>query len=69
MTDLNEMATEHRKSDTSLMNFISNHVTSVTRPTGSSSWVATSRDYIGYGDSIRECLQDLYNREVLGHGV
>lgn len=57
MTDLHEQATERKRSDTSLINFMHNHKVSV-RWVGRS-WTASTEDYMGVGSSIRSALLNL----------
>lgn len=59
MTDLHEAAEEVRKqrSDTSLMNFMTDHKVSV-RYDGTR-WIATTEDYMGLGTSLRSSIVDL----------
>jgi len=57
MSDLHNMADEHKRSDTSLINFMHNHKVSV-RWVGRS-WVASTEDYMGMGSSIRSALLNL----------
>ena len=57
MSDLHEQATEHKRSDTSLINFMHNHKVSV-RYVGNR-WVATTEDNMGMGNSIRSALINL----------
>ena len=57
MSDLHEQATEHKHSDTSLINFMHNHKVSV-RWVGRS-WTASTEDYMGVGSSIRSALLNL----------
>lgn len=61
MSDLHEAATEHKRmTDVTLMNFMSNYVTSIVKKNGR--WIATSGSYIGMGVSIRKALIDLHRR-------
>lgn len=57
MSDLHEQATERKRSDTTLMNFMSNHKVSV-RYVGNR-WVATTEENMGMGNSIRSALINL----------
>ena len=62
MSDLHEAAEEHRKkrSDTSLMNFMTNHKVSI-RYVGKQ-WVATTENYMGMGNSLRSAVINLERR-------
>lgn len=62
MSDLHEQAEELRDktSDTSLMNFMTNHKVSVHY--SGKSWVATTEDYMGQGNSLRSSIIDLKRR-------
>lgn len=60
MSDLHEMATERKRSDTSLMNFMTNHRVSV-RYDGTR-WVATTEYYMGMGNSLRSSIIDLQRK-------
>jgi hypothetical protein len=62
MSDLHEQAEEVRKqrSDTSLMNFMSNHKVSI-RYVGKQ-WVATTENYTGMGNSLRSAVINLERR-------
>lgn len=68
MTDLHEMADEHRRSDTSLMNFMQNHKVSVVYVGEERRWKAKSADRLheGWGNGIRLALIDLERR--MEHG-
>lgn len=57
MSDLQEMASERKRSDTSLINFMHNHKVSV-RFVGNR-WVASTEDNMGMGNSIRSALINL----------
>ena len=61
MSDLHEQAEEHKRSDTSLMNFIQNHRVSVTYVGEQRRWKAKSADRMheGWGNGIRLALIDL----------
>jgi len=62
MSDLHEQAEEVRKqrSDTSLMNFMTNHKVSI-RYVGKQ-WVATTENYMGMGNSLRSAIINLERR-------
>lgn len=57
MVDLNEMAGDMKRSDTSLMNMMQNYKVSV-RYYGKS-WVASTEDHTGMGNSLRSALVSL----------
>jgi hypothetical protein len=60
MSDLHEMADERKRSDVSLINFMTNHKVSV-RFVGRQ-WVATTEDYMGMGNSLRSAVINLERR-------
>ena len=68
MSDLHEQANEHKRSDTSLMNFMQNHRVSVTYEGEQRRWMAKSADRLheGWGNGIRLALIDLERR--MKHG-
>ena len=57
MSDLHEMAKEHKRSDTSLMNFMQNHRVSVCYD--GKHWVATTGRFCGYAKSLRLSISNL----------
>jgi len=57
MVDINEMAGDVRRSDTSLMNMMQNYKVSV-RYYGKS-WIASTEDHKGMGNSLRSALISL----------
>jgi hypothetical protein len=61
MSDLNEMAEDHKRSDTSLMNFMQNNRVSVVYIGEKRRWRAKSMDSLqeGWGKGIRLALLDL----------
>jgi hypothetical protein len=59
MTDLHEMAKEHKRSDTSLMNFMQNHRVSVCYD--GKHWVATTGRFCGHAKSLRLSISNLKN--------
>ena len=61
MSDLNEMAEQHRMSDVSLMNFLHNNVTSLIRKR-SGHWIARTDTYRGDGSDPRSALLALTKR-------
>ncbi len=62
MSDLHEAAEEVRKqrSDTSLVNFMTNHKVSVHYD--GTRWIATTEDYMGVGTSLRSAVINLERR-------
>ena len=63
MSDLHEQATERKRSDTSLINFMQNHKVSVRLI--SPNWVATTEHNMGMGKTIRDALHNL-ERSIYG---
>lgn len=60
MSDLHEQATERKRSDTSLINFMQNHKVAVHYD--GKRWIATTEDYMGMGKGIRAAIIDLERR-------
>jgi len=64
MSDLHEMAEDHKHSDTSLMNFMQNNRVSVVYIGEKRRWRAKSMDSLqeGWGNGVRLALLDLKRR-------
>ena len=64
MSDLHEMATERKRSDTSLVNFMQEHKVAVHYDGKSKRWIATTEDYMGKGKGIRSAIIDLERKAI-----